>query len=95
MTAPVGKVAQAVQDLGARLVCRLREAVTGATPAPADAEARSRWRSVTINRSQEDVMPHGQLPGPLAALGDLVEVQVRTAPGRRVDANTPPKLRTA
>ena len=26
-------------------------------------------------------MPGGQLPGPLAALGDLVEVQVRPAPG--------------
>ena len=81
MTAPVGKVAEAVQDVGAGLVRRLREAVTGATSAPADAEARSRWRSVTINRSEEDVMRHGQLPGPLAALGDLVEVQVRTAPG--------------
>ena len=26
-------------------------------------------------------MPNGQVPGPLAALGDLVEVQVRPAPG--------------
>ena len=26
-------------------------------------------------------MPDGQVPGPLAELGDLVEVEVRAAPG--------------
>jgi uncharacterized membrane protein len=44
-------------------------------------EPRSRWRAVTINRGPEDVMPEGRVPGPLAELGDLVEVQVRPAPG--------------
>ena len=45
------------------------------------AEPRSRWRAVTINRSPDDVMPDHQVPGPLAELGDLVEVEVRPAPG--------------
>lgn len=81
MSALLDKVTQTVQDVGGGLVQRLREAVTGDTSAPADADARSRWRSVTINRSQEDVMPAGQLPAPLAALGDLVEVQTRPALG--------------
>ncbi|WP_392467207.1 hypothetical protein ACF3NS_00290 [Arsenicicoccus cauae] len=44
-------------------------------------ESTGRWHSVTLNRSQEEVMPNGQVPGPLAGLGDLVEVQVRPAPG--------------
>ena len=44
-------------------------------------EPRSRWRAVTINRSPEEVMPDNQIPGPLAELCDLVEVEVRPAPG--------------
>lgn len=45
------------------------------------AEPRSRWRAVSINRAPEEVMPDHQVPGPLAELGDLVEVEVRAAPG--------------
>jgi uncharacterized membrane protein len=45
------------------------------------AEPRSRWRAVTINRSPDEIMPDDRVPGPLAALGDLVEVEVRAAPG--------------
>jgi hypothetical protein len=55
-----------------------RRAEAGAGDA---AEPRSRWRAVTINLSPEEVMPENQLPGPLAELGDLVEVEVRPAPG--------------
>lgn len=51
------------------------------TPESAGEESTGRWYSVTLNRSQDEVMPNGQLPGPLAGLGDLVEVQVRPAPG--------------
>lgn len=51
------------------------------TPEFAGEESTGRWRSVTVNRSQDEVMPNGQMPGPLAGLGDLVEVQVRPAPG--------------
>jgi hypothetical protein len=47
------------------------------------AGSSSRWRSVTILRAPEEVMPGGQLPAPLAALGDLVEVEVAAAPGGR------------
>lgn len=45
------------------------------------AEPRSRWRAVTINRSPGEVMPDNRVPGPLAELGDVVEVEVRAAPG--------------
>ena len=44
-------------------------------------EPRSRWRAVTINRSPEEVTPGNRLPGPLAELGDLVDVEGRAAPG--------------
>jgi hypothetical protein len=47
------------------------------------AEPRSRWRAVTINRSPEEVMPDNRVPTPLIELGDIVEVQVRPAPGGR------------
>jgi hypothetical protein len=46
-----------------------------------EAEPRSRWRVVTINASSEEVMPDGQVPEPLARLGDLVEVELSAAPG--------------
>jgi hypothetical protein len=36
---------------------------------------------VTIFRTPEEVMPDGQVPEPLAQLGDLVEVEVVSAPG--------------
>jgi hypothetical protein len=47
------------------------------------AEAGRRWSAVTVNRAPEAVTPDGQLPDPLATLGDTVEVQVRPAPGGR------------
>ena len=50
-------------------------------PESAGEESTGRWHSVTLNRSQDEVMTNGQMPGPLAGLGDLVEVQVRPAPG--------------
>lgn len=61
------------------LVRRLRARSTGGTGSPA--EPRSRWHAVTVNRSAEEVLPGGQVPRPLAELGDLVEVEVRAAPG--------------
>jgi hypothetical protein len=48
---------------------------------PADGEARSRWRTVTVHADPEDVMPGGQPPAPFADLGDRVEVEVSVAPG--------------
>lgn len=41
----------------------------------------NRWRAVTIDRGADEVMPGGRLPEPLAALGDLVEVEMQPAPG--------------
>jgi hypothetical protein len=70
----------AVGGAGVLLARRLqgqRQAYGGS----AEAEPRSRWRAVTINASPEEVMPDGQVPGPLARLGDLVEVEVSVAPG--------------
>jgi hypothetical protein len=46
-----------------------------------DEAARNRWLAVTVLRSPEEVVADGKLPAPLAELGDLVEVQVRPAPG--------------
>jgi hypothetical protein len=41
------------------------------------------WHVVTVNRPGAEVAPDGQLPGPLAELGDSIEVQLRPAPGDR------------
>jgi hypothetical protein len=62
---------------GAVLIVRRLRRRTAKGPA----EARSRWRAVTIDRPPEEVMPGDRVPGPLAELGDLVEVGVRVAPG--------------
>jgi hypothetical protein len=42
-----------------------------------------RWHAITVNLPPEDVSQGGQLPGPLAELGDRIEVQIRPAPGDR------------
>jgi hypothetical protein len=44
---------------------------------------RDRWHTLTVNRPPEEIAPEGRLSGPLAALGDGVEVRVRPAPGDR------------
>jgi hypothetical protein len=41
------------------------------------------WQLVTILRSPQQVAPDGQLPAPLAALSDLIEVRLSPAPGDR------------
>ena len=50
--------------------------------APADgngAEPRNRWRAVTVNKAPGEVAPDGNLPEPLADLGDSVEVRITPA----------------
>jgi hypothetical protein len=42
-----------------------------------------RWHAITVNRSPEEVAPEGQLPGPLADLGEEIAVRVQPAPGDR------------
>jgi hypothetical protein len=49
----------------------------------ADGQRSDRWHAVTVYRSPDQVVSGGQLPPPLAALGDKIEVQVRPAPGNR------------
>ena len=75
----VGPTRVAVGGGAVVLVRQLQQRTTAGTDR--STEARSRWRAVTINRGPEDVMPDGRGPGPLAELGDLVEVEVRPAPG--------------
>lgn len=81
MSNPVSKIAQAGLDGAGQLVRQLQRRLGSDTNGAADAEPRSRWRSVTINKSPDEVMLAGRLPDPLLALGDRIEVQVRIAPG--------------
>jgi hypothetical protein len=45
--------------------------------------AARRWRAVTVLCSPEQVGTGADLPGPLAALGDRVELRITPAPGDR------------
>jgi hypothetical protein len=78
---------------GAALVYRLREGGTRASrivgrvvgdgyaaDAPTAPAKTDRWHAVTVNRAPQEVAPDSQLPGPLAELGDRIEVQIRPAP---------------
>lgn len=42
---------------------------------------RSGWLGVTVHTEPDQVLPSGRVPGPLAQLGDAVEIDVRPAPG--------------
>jgi hypothetical protein len=54
-----------------------------ALPVRRGAVVRPRWHAITVNRPLDEVAPGGRLPGPLAELGDTVEVRMRPAPGDR------------
>jgi hypothetical protein len=41
------------------------------------------WQLVTIDRTAHEITPDGQLPAPLAALSELIEVRLSAAPGQR------------
>ncbi len=41
---------------------------------------QNRWRAVTVNKPAAEVAPDGQIPEPLAALGDRIEVRITPAP---------------
>jgi hypothetical protein len=73
--------------MASRTTDNVRDVVTGAVAAlrhalgadgPRDV-GEDRWHSVTVNRSPQDVDPDS-LPGPLAALGEDVELRIRPAP---------------
>jgi hypothetical protein len=46
-----------------------------------DRDRDARWRAVTVYREPDEVTPGGQLPPPLATLGDSIETRIRPAPG--------------
>ncbi|WP_037141421.1 hypothetical protein [Rhodococcoides fascians] len=81
MSSPVSKLADAGRNAAGQLVQQLQRTLGNHGTHAGDSDPRSRWRSVTINKTPQEVMPDGRVPDPLAELGDLVEVQVRTAPG--------------
>jgi hypothetical protein len=81
VNASAGGAGGLARDAGARLFRRLQQAVGGNPAAPVDADPRSRWHKVTVNRGPEEVLPDGRLPTPLARLGEAIEVRVDPAPG--------------
>ena len=78
----MNKVVQDAASLAAAGVGALRKAGSAVLRAGATSDgADQRWRTVTINLPQEEVMPGGRLPQPLAEMGDRIEATVRSAPG--------------
>jgi hypothetical protein len=78
-----GATAIAVVVVGGLLVRQIRSA-RQPSALHGDAKDRnrdSRWRAVTVALEPDQVAPGGQLPEPLAALGDRIETRVRPAPG--------------
>jgi hypothetical protein len=61
-------------------VTQIRRSRARAAAPGAPAESRNRWRAVTVNKPAAEVAPDGNLPEPLAALGDRVEVRITPAP---------------
>jgi hypothetical protein len=77
----VGATAAAVVG-GGMLLRQLRAAQHPVADGDArDRQRDTRWRAVTLNREPDQVAPGGQLPEPLAALGDRIETRIRPAPG--------------
>ncbi|WP_217709608.1 hypothetical protein [Amycolatopsis sp. Hca4] len=68
-----------VAGIGVAGISAVRRAMSGQRSE--DDEAVNRWLVVTVLRSPDEVVADGALPAPLRELGDLVEVQVRPAPG--------------
>jgi hypothetical protein len=79
----IAGVTAAVVVGGGMLVRQLR-AARPPSMAGGDTEDRrrdTRWLAVTVDREPDQVAPGGQLPEPLAALGDRIETRARPAPG--------------
>lgn len=43
----------------------------------------SRWQSVTILATPEEIAPQGRLPAPLAGLAEVIDTRLEPAPGGR------------
>ena len=50
---------------------------------PESGEESRRWLQVTVLAAPEVIAPDGRYPGPLADLGDSVELRMQPAPGDR------------
>ena len=70
--------------LAARRVVTLARGQNGwPMPASGGDDGAPRWHAVTVYRDRDEVAPDGQLPAPLAELGDRVVVRLEEAPGGR------------
>jgi hypothetical protein len=72
-----------VAVVGGRLLVRQLRAARQPAMADGGRDRRrdTRWLAVTVDREPDQVAPGGQLPEPLAALGDRIETRTRPAPG--------------
>ncbi|MGW5048854.1 hypothetical protein [Streptomyces griseoluteus] len=68
-------------DAAISVVRRAGEAIRSRTSHAEEAEHR--WHVTTVCASAEEVAPGGELPEPLARLGDAIDTQLRPAPGER------------
>lgn len=81
MTSVVGTVASHAARAGGSVVHGVRSVARPSSARPAGAAGpASGWLAVTVFREPSDV-ESGVLTGPLAEMGDRVEVRVRPAPG--------------
>jgi hypothetical protein len=81
VTSSIGNVASLAARAGGTVVRQVRSAIDPSAARPADGgRPASGWLAVTVVREPSDV-DTAQLPAPLAALGDRIEVRVRPAAG--------------
>jgi type II secretory pathway pseudopilin PulG len=76
----VGRVLSSRRNATGTGLPSIGSALRGPVNGPSSTE---RWHAVTVNRPAEVVAPGGQLPGPLAELGETIEVRLVPAPGDR------------
>lgn len=77
MSSTAHEAAAQIRTLLGRVGHRLRPSASGGD------ETSQRWLVVTVEGTPDDVAPAGELPAPLAELGDTIEVDLRPAPGGR------------
>jgi hypothetical protein len=90
-----GKTAGAATAAAAARTGLLIAALRRSRVRPGSSASRSTpgdpWRAVTVNQPAGQLKPDGELPAPLAALGDRVEVRITPAPdgkGTEIAART-------
>lgn len=81
-TALVAAAGAAVTVVGGRALWRAGRRRLGAAT-PDDAAADRRWQVITVDRPVDEVVDRAVERGPVADLGDTVEVETTEAPGGR------------